>query len=193
MRLTGQHYTQPQRQCCWLCQRDLVLMAVVSASCWALLSSSDCFILIVYFMSSLFYKHINDDDMVRWLHQGCKPAAHENLHLCNNWILQFCFWKILKTGETKLSMDWPLTTHPSHVKFKIETFSRPWETCLRKNWIVGIFCSKNQKSKKEIDMDRLPTTYTSRVNWWTLTRLSLIHIWRCRRSTLCRSRWSPYH
>ena len=26
-----------------------------------------------------------------------------------------------------------------------------------------------------------------------LQRLSLIHIWRCRRSTLCRSRWSPYH
>ena len=23
--------------------------------------------------------------------------------------------------------------------------------------------------------------------------LSLIHIWRCRRSTLCRSRWSPSH
>ena len=29
--------------------------------------------------------------------------------------------------------------------------------------------------------------------WWTVMRLSLIHIWRCRRSTLCRSRWSPYH
>ena len=27
----------------------------------------------------------------------------------------------------------------------------------------------------------------------TLLPLSLIHIWRCRRSTLCRSRWSPYH
>ena len=26
-----------------------------------------------------------------------------------------------------------------------------------------------------------------------LSQLSLIHIWRCRRSTLCRSRWSPYH
>ena len=23
--------------------------------------------------------------------------------------------------------------------------------------------------------------------------LSLIHIWRCRRDVLCRSRWSPYH
>ena len=32
---------------------------------------------------------------------------------------------------------------------------------------------------------------------WTILfavqSLSLIHIWRCRRSTLCRSRWSPYH
>ena len=27
----------------------------------------------------------------------------------------------------------------------------------------------------------------------TIIYLSLIHIWRCRRSTLCRSRWSPYH
>ena len=28
---------------------------------------------------------------------------------------------------------------------------------------------------------------------WSFHCLSLIHIWRCRRSTLCRSRWSPYH
>ena len=27
---------------------------------------------------------------------------------------------------------------------------------------------------------------------WPLV-LSLIHIWRCRRDVLCRSRWSPYH
>ena len=27
----------------------------------------------------------------------------------------------------------------------------------------------------------------------TVLRLSLIHIWRCRRITGCRSRWSPYH
>ena len=27
----------------------------------------------------------------------------------------------------------------------------------------------------------------------TPTILSLIHIWRCRRYSLCRSRWSPYH
>ena len=28
---------------------------------------------------------------------------------------------------------------------------------------------------------------------YTISYLSLIHIWRCRRSYACRSRWSPYH
>ena len=28
---------------------------------------------------------------------------------------------------------------------------------------------------------------------WIIYRLSLIHIWRCRRLLTCRSRWSPYH
>ena len=32
-----------------------------------------------------------------------------------------------------------------------------------------------------------------RMNAGQYQMLSLIHIWRCRRSTLCRSRWSPYH
>ena len=31
------------------------------------------------------------------------------------------------------------------------------------------------------------------INGWKELRLSLIHIWRCRRSYACRSRWSPYH
>ena len=29
--------------------------------------------------------------------------------------------------------------------------------------------------------------------FWEGSRLSLIHIWRCRRIERCRSRWSPYH
>ena len=55
----------------------------------------------------------------------------------------------------------------------------------------------------------LEMSITERVDVWNVTKvyfvyiareeskhsiyLSLIHIWRCRRSTLCRSRWSPYH
>ena len=35
--------------------------------------------------------------------------------------------------------------------------------------------------------------YQFRLVFTYIYMLSLIHIWRCRRSTLCRSRWSPYH
>ena len=33
----------------------------------------------------------------------------------------------------------------------------------------------------------------SEIRFSKIQDLSLIHIWRCRRTTLCRSRWSPYH
>ena len=39
-------------------------------------------------------------------------------------------------------------------------------------------------SKKEMD---------DILKFGTEELLSLIHIWRCRRDVLCRSRWSPYH
>ena len=39
----------------------------------------------------------------------------------------------------------------------------------------------------------LTNLYHDRQLYNTTLYLSLIHIWRCRRSTLCRSRWSPYH
>ena len=40
---------------------------------------------------------------------------------------------------------------------------------------------------------RYPATLYHHCFRWPAFFLSLIHIWRCRRSTLCRSRWSPYH
>ena len=44
---------------------------------------------------------------------------------------------------------------------------------------------------------RTVDTRKSAKNAWAKVRevikLSLIHIWRCRRSYACRSRWSPYH
>ena len=49
--------------------------------------------------------------------------------------------------------------------------------CLRFHWI-----------RLEVLLERL-TSRADRENQC----LSLIHIWRCRRCALCRSRWSPYH
>ena len=39
----------------------------------------------------------------------------------------------------------------------------------------------------------IPTKYCTVIKTTKCPSLSLIHIWRCRRSYACRSRWSPYH
>ena len=49
-----------------------------------------------------------------------------------------------------------------------------------------------------VHKDLFPDTNPCEQKWqiWPSTStgtLSLIHIWRCRRSYACRSRWSPYH
>ena len=38
-----------------------------------------------------------------------------------------------------------------------------------------------------------PVHHTWKMSLLYLVKLSLIHIWRCRRIERCRSRWSPYH
>ena len=56
-----------------------------------------------------------------------------------------------------------------------------------------IFVLKNINSISELQ-NWFKTTYEEGfVLLCFVYSLSLIHIWRCRRSTLCRSRWSPYH
>ena len=68
-------------------------------------------------------------------------------------------------------------------------------------------CTKMSSSETMVDILVAAAVYTQlwvlyKVIWlsWSagsqlyyVHMLSLIHIWRCRRSTLCRSRWSPYH
>ena len=55
----------------------------------------------------------------------------------------------------------------------------------------GIF--KNKKLQKLREFISFVLRQMFDVVTTTILTLSLIHIWRCRRSTLCRSRWSPYH
>ena len=50
-------------------------------------------------------------------------------------------------------------------------------------WIMLHFCCQMRLSTKILDRNTDSRTIY----------LSLIHIWRCRRSYACRSRWSPYH
>ena len=54
---------------------------------------------------------------------------------------------------------------------------------------------KKHRSRFSLDVSFFFTRENHRSLLWLARTnlLSLIHIWRCRRSTLCRSRWSPYH
>eukprot|EP00826_Nyctotherus_ovalis_P055801 TRINITY_DN7450_c0_g1_i1.p2 TRINITY_DN7450_c0_g1~~TRINITY_DN7450_c0_g1_i1.p2 ORF type:complete len:107 (+),score=9.19 TRINITY_DN7450_c0_g1_i1:306-626(+) len=51
--------------------------------------------------------------------------------------------------------------------------------------------SKLSQSNKELPKDK--SMSRSRDNLLIVKDLSLIHICRCRRYAVCRSRWSPYH
>ena len=58
-------------------------------------------------------------------------------------------------------------------------------------------CSERTRMLRQSVWIRISETYIDRAIQFEKSSkeegLSLIHIWRCRRSTLCRSRWSPYH
>ena len=70
--------------------------------------------------------------------------------------------------------------------------------CTRMNRHASHMSSKKLfNMEKNFNACKLPATYCSSNQLKHVCppaqNLSLIHIWRCRRSTLCRSRWSPYH
>ena len=62
-------------------------------------------------------------------------------------------------------------------------------SCLTMKFCVVLACSTSPTSSVFKDWVSLVTSPDFEVMY----RLSLIHIWRCRRIERCRSRWSPYH
>ena len=90
-----------------------------------------------------------------------------------------CFvrkWR-LKFQVSKYCLRWDAENMMSSIMFPKKNITQlPFLQALY-DWKLTIVCSREM------------TDSTS----CTCITLSLIHIWRCRRSTLCRSRWSPYH
>ena len=56
-----------------------------------------------------------------------------------------------------------------------------------------IYCSRQRSSCPPSQRAGTPGKHRQRNRKSISLILSLIHIWRCRRSYACRSRWSPYH
>ena len=68
------------------------------------------------------------------------------------------------------------TTTLTHINFQLHQGAAGWWWTKEGPW--------RQRSR---------STWRPKVDGSTGVRLSLIHIWRCRRLLTCRSRWSPYH
>ena len=67
------------------------------------------------------------------------------------------------------------------------------------NWFSGQFSISDATRCQILRLkcikfcSRWGSTMQTLLEEFTALPLSLIHIWRCRRSYACRSRWSPYH
>ena len=95
------------------------------------------------------------------------------------------------TGKSAYAFELtgPLTySHRLHV---LDWISQETTASFQRQWLKQPRCLKLKHLLayvKELNKDHFLYEHNR-----TIMSLSLIHIWRCRRSTLCRSRWSPYH
>ena len=129
------------------------------------------------------------------LAQWCDwPSAHPSVNKISGiWKSKMVVAAILKSRKTAISPQWsdqflPRDAMLSAVYAVIMCLSVCVSVTLR-------YCIKTAKCRiTQIIPHDSPWNL---VFWHQSSRqnlnLSLIHIWRCRRSTLCRSRWSPYH
>ena len=79
----------------------------------------------------------------------------------------------------------------------------PWRVCPRTKWMAWYkwlnparFTTKTRIYIIQMMWIIYQSIKISNFYWCVnveVTYLSLIHIWRCRRYAVCRSRWSPYH
>ena len=70
-----------------------------------------------------------------------------------------------------------------------------WLNWLQDN-LLGVYSRKQRTTVADLNCfggNKHELRIKAQMVAFTARNLSLIHIRRCRRSTLCRSRWSPYH
>ena len=87
-----------------------------------------------------------------------------------------------RDGMTYQATDFPHWNCPCHLAIKVLKKHPKFAPD------TAVVESRNIPEDGERDGDDIPDNSLEDV-----IILSLIHIWRCRRYSLCRSRWSPYH
>ena len=117
-------------------------------------------------------------------HHYCTPPAR--IPRSNGWYGFIYFWVFKKTKNKNKFM----LTLMSFLGNLLVFFVQYFETFLFEFSFYTVFpCLILFRSR--VDYYQIWSARQDiKVNY---DKLSLIHIWRCRRYSLCRSRWSPYH
>ena len=109
-----------------------------------------------------------------------------------------CFWRKLKLLDLMIWGSTPILSYVAALTLLITQWAllshAPCVLMLfRLEWLRMEVAASHQPPAQLLMNLATFWTCIMMVNMSTILLLSLIHIWRCRRSTLCRSRWSPYH
>ena len=87
------------------------------------------------------------------------------------------------------SIKWIISDSSIWPEAKSALYPKPLKNCT----IVRRRSRWSAHTRWKIGHKKCAKFHSSKNGQLACQKLSLIHIWRCRRSTLCRSRWSPYH
>ena len=133
------------------------------------------------------------------------------------WISKVCVLKFSKTSQTSRSLQLICDNKRKQSHFAINYLRRTNSgflcfeilkfgvfICFLRRGYFNLIDIRYKNITKHFNFGNLQTKNSKKPNlynkfhvlslsWLIFLNLSLIHIWRCRRSTLCRSRWSPYH
>ena len=108
-----------------------------------------------------------------WLYRLIWSPVHSVRRL----LIKLCLYLV---WSKNISRDWIRTVSRIFIKDTLDlTSNTAFRHGLRRSWKTS-YCWRMFSVEP-------PSWFMDYIT------LSLIHIWRCRRSTLCRSRWSPYH
>eukprot|EP00826_Nyctotherus_ovalis_P054277 TRINITY_DN7099_c0_g1_i1.p1 TRINITY_DN7099_c0_g1~~TRINITY_DN7099_c0_g1_i1.p1 ORF type:complete len:148 (+),score=35.55 TRINITY_DN7099_c0_g1_i1:71-514(+) len=112
------------------------------------------------------------------------------------------YFKLIADGEQKLDVSRRVLTEggsfePEQCFAILAGENKPYITAIDlfdflTQYFSPVLHRDNEVEVKEMECYRIIRAYDS-TNTCHLLYLSLIHICRCRRYAVCRSRWSPYH
>ena len=140
-----------------------------------------CFMCIVWHNQHSMFKH-----NMAIFKQTC-ATSHDAQHKCSGQTVMF--------GYLCLFPGWTIVTNLNDSDLyncSVLNTVTTLQDCITQNYFGSIW-KQEQWAGSIWGVARHVVMEIIRMRQNSSFGLSLIHIWRCRRSTLCRSRWSPYH